>query len=64
MTEYGGAFKANLVKKMLMPGGPSANTLSFNDGNLTTDLVAMAARCEGERRDRIHAPVAIAAPSE
>lgn len=32
MTEYSEAFKANLVKKMLMPGGPSANALSSTTG--------------------------------
>jgi hypothetical protein len=28
MTEYGAAFKANMVKKMLMPGGMTATALS------------------------------------
>lgn len=32
MTEYSEAFKANMVKKLLMPGGPSANALSATTG--------------------------------
>lgn len=32
MTEYSEAFKANMVKKMLVPGGPSATTLSATTG--------------------------------
>ena len=32
MTEYGAAFKANMVKKMLMPGGMTATALSATTG--------------------------------
>ena len=32
MTEYSEAFKANMVKKMMVPGGPSATTLSATTG--------------------------------
>ena len=32
MTEYSTAFKANMVKKLLMPGGPTASALSSRSG--------------------------------
>ena len=32
MTEYSEAFKANMVKKMLLPGGPTATALSAKTG--------------------------------
>ncbi len=32
MTEYSEAFKANMVKKMLLPGGPTATALSATTG--------------------------------
>lgn len=32
MTEYSEAFKANMVKKLLMPGGPTASALSIRTG--------------------------------
>lgn len=32
MNEYSEAFKANMVKKMMVPGGPSANALAAKTG--------------------------------
>jgi transposase-like protein len=32
MTEYSEAFKANIVKKLLVPGGPTASALSIRTG--------------------------------
>jgi transposase len=32
MTEYSEAFKANMVKKLLVPGGPTASALSIRTG--------------------------------
>lgn len=32
MTEYSEAFKANMVKKMMLPGGPTATSLSATTG--------------------------------
>lgn len=32
MKEYSEAFKANMVKKMMIPGGPTANALSVTTG--------------------------------
>jgi len=36
MTEYSTAFKANMVKKLLMPGGPTASALSEADPGFRT----------------------------
>lgn len=32
MTEYSEAFKANMVKKLMVPGGPTASALSIRSG--------------------------------
>ncbi len=32
MTEYSAAFKANMVKKLIVPGGPTASVLSIRSG--------------------------------
>lgn len=32
MTEYSEAFKANMVKKLMLPGGPTASALSIRSG--------------------------------
>ena len=46
MTEYSEAFKANMVKKLLVPGGPTASALSIRTGILPTDVVPMASGYE------------------
>jgi hypothetical protein len=46
MTEYSEAFKANMVKKLLVPGGPTGVGAVDSNGNLPTDVVAMASGCE------------------
>jgi hypothetical protein len=32
VTEYSEAFKVNMVKKMMLPGGPTASALSIRSG--------------------------------
>ena len=46
MTEYSTTFKANMVKKLMVPGGADGVGALGPIWDLTTDVVEMAPGCE------------------